>query len=186
MNLFGTLATRPAAGTSGRIYFATDTKIAYADDGANWVPRGIGILAASAVQVPHTGDTAEFTFATITVPANAMGANGRLRVSAFFSYTNSANNKTFRVRFGGTALKTDVLTTTVHSKSHLEIVNRNATNSQLASAGRIAAGWGASASAQLSSAIDTTAARDVTITGQLASAGESVNLEDYMVELIPG
>src|SRR5688500_6060251 len=61
------------------------------------------VLAQSAVAASHTGNTTETTLATVTVPANAIGANGRLRVTSLWSHTNSANSKTLRVRFGGAA-----------------------------------------------------------------------------------
>lgn len=40
--LSGTLAARPAAGTAGRIYWATNVRRAYRDDGADWWPLDHG------------------------------------------------------------------------------------------------------------------------------------------------
>ena len=65
------------------------------------VPRLI-VLGASAVAASHTGDTNPFTFATVTVPANAMGPNGRLRITFFWTTTASGNSKVLAVNFGGT------------------------------------------------------------------------------------
>lgn len=59
------------------------------------------VIAASAVAVSHTGDTIETVLANIAIPAGAMGANGALHITAVFSYTNSANAKTLRIRLGG-------------------------------------------------------------------------------------
>src|SRR6266850_5956008 len=44
---FGTFAARPAAGTSGRWYFATDTGVLYADTGAAWTQVALGTLASN-------------------------------------------------------------------------------------------------------------------------------------------
>jgi hypothetical protein len=38
----GTLASRPAAGKAGRLYFTTDTKQLFFDDGSNWYCVGVG------------------------------------------------------------------------------------------------------------------------------------------------
>lgn len=40
INLRGTYAARPTAGIQGRIYFCTDSLLAFYDDGSNWQPVG--------------------------------------------------------------------------------------------------------------------------------------------------
>lgn len=56
IDLQGTYAARPAAGTRGRYYFATDKLRLYRDDGTAWVdlmdPAGTLLLSATAVLVP--------------------------------------------------------------------------------------------------------------------------------------
>lgn len=146
------------------------------------------ITYGSAVAVSAPADTTEDTLATITIPANAMGANGRLRVSTFWSHTNSANNKTLRVRYSGasgTIFSTFTNTTTAAMRAQCEIVNRNATNSQVGGFNGTG-GFGSGAASLLTSSVDTTAATTVVITGQKASSGETLTLESYLVELIPG
>ena len=51
---FGTLAARPAAGTAGRYYVATDTAggTLYADNGSAWVQLAAGVTAVAAAAVP--------------------------------------------------------------------------------------------------------------------------------------
>lgn len=61
------------------------------------------ILSQSGAAVSAPADTNEDTLATVTVPAGAMGANGMIRCEGQVNVTNNANNKTFRVRFGGAA-----------------------------------------------------------------------------------
>lgn len=39
--LFGTTASQPAAGTAGRLYWATDTNTLYFDNGTSWVPVNV-------------------------------------------------------------------------------------------------------------------------------------------------
>lgn len=55
----GTYASRPAAGNSGKLYFATDNNTMYQDNGSAWVKVRIGSDSCSAMgDVPTTGWTA--------------------------------------------------------------------------------------------------------------------------------
>lgn len=146
------------------------------------------VLSQSAVPVSASADTNEDTLATITVPANAMGLNGSLRVSAVFTVTNSVNNKTIRVRFGGasgTQYAALTMTTSTSAVVGTMISNRGAANSQVGSpsTGRIS---GAEAGAVVTSSVDTTADSTIVITGAKASSGEAITLERYSVELAYG
>lgn len=144
--------------------------------------RGIwSILAASFVSVNTPADTSEDTLATIAVPANALGANGLLRVTALWSYTNSANNKTMRVRFGGTSMFSNVVTTTASQQMQAIIANVNATNVQKCFGGGTS--FTASTNSISAGAIDTTSSANITITGTKASSGETLTLEGYVVEI---
>jgi len=146
------------------------------------------ILAASNTAVPLTGTTNETALATITIPANLMGANGSLRIYTLWSYTNSANNKVLRARFGGiggTAYLGQIFTTTAACSDMRIIANNNATNAQK--------GWningsllGSSSGALATGAVDTTASTTLVISGTLANSGETITLEAYIVEFIPG
>src|SRR3989304_8294020 len=42
-----TLANRPAASVAGRVYYATDTGLLYADTGSAWTQIALGTLAAN-------------------------------------------------------------------------------------------------------------------------------------------
>lgn len=146
-------------------------------------------LGFSGVSLPLTGTTSETILATVTIPANAMGANGIIRVHTTWSYTNSANNKILKVRFGGiggTAYFNTTSTTTASFKHVFEMHNRGATNSQVSgtSSGSTAGIWSSSTCSITTSAVDTTAAVDLVFTGQLATAAETIALECYLVELL--
>lgn len=150
-------------------------------------PQGL-ILGASGAAISTPADTNEDTLATITVPAGAMGANGFLRISTLWAFTSSANNKTPRIRFGGasgTIYVNPVITTNVGLSQETVIANRNAANSQVgfASAGTNGGSGLSTASANVTSSVDTTASTTIVITGQKASAGETLTLEFYLVEL---
>ena len=151
----------------------------------------VTVLAQSAVAVPHTGDTNETILATIAVPANAIGRNGRLAISAVWSYTNSGNNKLLKIRFGasgsglsGTAFLQSTATTSTVMAALTSLANRNAASSQVGGASG-STPFGQSSGTPVTMAIDTTAATEINITGQLALATETITLESYQVLLYP-
>ena len=149
-------------------------------DGTRWVTDGIQVLARSAVAVSHTGDVNETTLATVTVPAGILGISGSLRVTPLYTTTNSANNKTLRVDFGGTDYWSFVVTTSVSEVAQITIRNRAATNSQIGGQLLTSSGFSFSTNAFVTSAVVS-----LTLTGQLANAGETVTLEGYTVEILP-
>ena len=109
-------ATSPILGSDYNDYHVDTNGNApptWAVDGSNNVtglvgPDGtrVGVaikLAQSAVAVPLTGTTNATVLASLTIAAGAMGINSALRVSAMYSMTNNANNKTLAIRHGGSA-----------------------------------------------------------------------------------
>jgi hypothetical protein len=198
----GTIATQDANNvtiTGGSVSGITDLAVADGGTGASTdraaaqnlkVPYVVAQSAATGMSVTGTGS--ETALATIAIPAGAMGANGRLRITAHWTYTNSVNNKTLRIRFGasgagtgGTLYVSSTATTTAGYRYQLEIANRNAANSQVAFTGATG-GWSTSGTGSVTSTIDTTAASEVVISGVLANTGETITLESYQVEIIYG
>lgn len=147
----------------------------------SWVP------CKSAVAVVLTGTTAETTLATCTLPGNTMGPNGQVEiVGALFSFTNNANTKTPRFKFGSLTFQSSASSGTAGQQIAGRVANRNATNAQVAFAGS-GTGFGTSTSnAPVTSAIDTTANVDITITGQLANSADTMTLESYMIRVTYG
>lgn len=148
--------------------------------------------AISGASVALTGSTSETVMATITIPAGVLGPNGSVRVRTLWSATNNANNKTRRIRYGalgagtGGAVMLGIASASVATMQHYtQWTNRNATNSQVGMAtGAGTGGFTESTSAIATAAIDTTAATDVVITGQLATGTDTLTLESYSVEVI--
>lgn len=141
------------------------------------------ILAQSAVPASVTGTTVETVLASIVVPGGIMGQNGILRITAFWSYPNSANNKSCRIKLGGVQLNSVGNTTSVSLQTMVLIRNRGAANSQICIAG---SGVGSSAIAPAVGAVDTTVDQVLAITGTLALDTETITLEGYTVEVLPG
>lgn len=141
-------------------------------------------IAKSAVAVPLTGVTTETTLATIIVPGGAMGPNGEIRVNTIWSWTSSANSKTYRVRFGGITVGGSAATTTQSLRDQRIVMNRNSESSQVAYAGATA--YVATSNAIVTTTFDTTADVTILIQGTLASAAETMRLEAWSAEVVYG
>ena len=98
--------------------------------------------------------------------------------------TNNANNKTFTVELAGTAF----YNTTLNSQSAIQVIsiirNRNSESSQVG--GLVGSTSGIGAAGLVTSAINTASAQNITITAQLANAGDTATLEGYTVEIVYG
>lgn len=140
-------------------------------------------VAGSSVKVDLTGTTSETTLATATLPGGTMGNTGFCRIWSLWSYTNSANSKIPRIRFGGTVLASNTLTTTASAPLVTHIGNRTA-STQVAG---IATGLVSTTANPINTAaINTAADVAITFTGTLASAAETMSLESYLIEACYG
>jgi hypothetical protein len=144
--------------------------------------QGWRILAQSAVSVAHTGDTAEHTFVTVTLPANTLGKNGRLRITPHWSFTNNANNKTTRVRVGGSSVFATTLASKAQQRVQIDVCNVNSASSQKASVFDTDTGLGSSATAVTLTTINTASASNIQIKGTLANAADTISMEGYLIE----
>lgn len=146
------------------------------------------VLALNSPITSHTGTTDETILATVRVPGGAMGLWGLLRVTHWWSYTNSANNKSPRIRLGGISgliFGAPVHTTTVQSHMQHSVANVGAANVQEYFLASNTTGFSATTGAVASAgAIDTSVDQDLVITAQLASGSETMVLRRYLVELL--
>lgn len=145
------------------------------------------VIAQTAVAVPLTGSTSETTLATITVPASAMGANGRVEIYIDTGFTGTAGNKTINVYFGGTLTMTHAAgaAETIGRPSDIRITNRNNASSQRWDARWINASSSQGKASQGTTAINTGSSVDIVIKGQLGNAADTLTLEAYQVVVYP-
>lgn len=143
------------------------------------------VLAASAIAIPNTGNTTENTLVTIGVPAGGMGPNGFIRAWVLWSCNNNGNSKTLRAKLGGTTIFQLARTAQLSDQDLILVRNRNAANSQVMFP-LGAAGLAFGNAAVLTAGVNTAVAQNLTITAQLAVAGDSLTLESYQVELFYG
>ncbi len=181
-----TWANKPSVAPLGQIICVTDVGengSLWRGNGTKWVRLNqIKIFSLSA-PVSLTGSTSVVTLATITIPAGLIGVNGKLKIYPLWSTTNNANVKTLRVLLGGSTCTT-MPSQSVPNNSGLVILrNANSESSQRCSSGLIA-GIGASTGSIAVTSIDTTAAVNLTVTGQLAVGTDTMTLEDLFVEVV--
>lgn len=150
------------------------------------IPR---VLGSSAVASSGPADLAENILATVSVPGGAMGVNGALRVKCMWTHTGSTNSKNWKVRLGGiggtpffsngdttasiTELMSETLIQNVNSQSTQKGLTRALTN-----VGSIFV------TTKQSGAINTASTQTLVITGAKGSAGETLTLDSYTVELL--
>lgn len=150
------------------------------------------ILAQTGVRVPHTGNTSKTLLYSVDVPANLLGPGSSLEIRPYWSYTNSANNKSCIVEIGPNSGSTVVPWTRTRTTSegegpHILLMNRGASNSQImvhASTGDAGTAFGA---AYATYAIDFAVRNTIFVYGTLANSGETIALEALRVAAIgPG
>lgn len=150
------------------------------------VPASTNVIAQSGVAIATPADTTEDTLATVTIPANTMGATGCIRIFTLWDFTGSVNSKTMKVRFGATAgtgngyLSISDTTATHTAATFLTTICNRTTGTQVGTPPTGSPGTGASALQTAS--LDTTAQTVISFTGTKASAGETLNLDAYRVE----
>lgn len=144
------------------------------------------IIGASNVDASVGAATVETTLKTITVPANTLGANGILRITLGFLCTGTNNTKTVKVKLDGNIHGQIAIAAAGQINGHGQILicNRNATNSQVGS-GQMTANLSTGeqhTTGNTTSAVDTTVAKDITITGETPNAGDDVTITHVLVE----
>lgn len=145
------------------------------------------VICQSAVAVSAAAVTTEEFLYTCAIPANALGPNGRLEVLAQFTYTTSANNKTLRIRYSGTAgtqYTSQLATTTTSYVAMAQIANRGVTNSQIGFVQNTV--LGTNNGTPVTSAVDTTAATSLVVSCQKALGTEACTLESVRVLVLHG
>lgn len=149
-----------------------------------YIPETVRLLAYGGGALSHTGNTSETTLATYTMPGGTMGINSAVRITTLWSYTNSANFKTLRVKFGGTAYLFTAPTTTANVQAATIVRNRGSLSSQVGFASSAGGSFQSTSATATTSSVDTSANVDITFTAQLASSGETITLEAYTIEVM--
>lgn len=181
-----------APGTSGQVLQSNGTSVSWA------TPSGGGsFLAATTTNASISSSAAETTLGTISIPGGTFGTNRGIKFKIVMSNSRSGYGgaETHRIKYGGTTLYTmtdDPAGTPSEGPTFIYegmILANNATNAQEASIAYTQSGAssvGVAGSAQGTSAIDSTSAQNLTITGQCGDATPvcTVTLLSYLIEKI--
>jgi hypothetical protein len=135
-----------------------------------------------------TGTTSSTPLATVTIPGGMIGPNGSVRVHAKLNCSGVAGTKTVAIALNGSILgDTGYAAGATDITVLLSFGNRGTLSSQVGSGAGINGGLGSSTSGALRTAAQNTA-NDlaVTIVATLANAADSITLQSYTVEVIPG
>lgn len=163
--------TGQMAVVSGAAYLATGNTST-----ANWKQSTAEVFYTQATpSTSVTGTTVETTLWSTTIPGGSIGANGTMEVEALLTVTGSANAKTIQAKFGSTVVIWNATSTAsiVTMRPNALVVNNGSESSQIIHTNAII--WPSSVvigSATEASAGDLT----LSITGTLASAGETITL----------
>lgn len=144
--------------------------------GSNDIPR---ILSQSAVAITKAGTGAADVFAAVTIPAGALGVNGRCRITALWTLASNGKAKVITSKFGGVTYLSTTVANVASVLDAREICNRGSASSQIGY-GCIATG----AISPMTSAVNTAAAVNIQLSCTTPT-GESATLESYMVEIFP-
>jgi hypothetical protein len=150
----------------------------------DWAMNSPIVLAQSAVPSSVTGTLTETTLASIVVPPNLVAPAGSLRIVTAWSYSNNSNAKSMRAYVGGTLFLGQSATTTSAAQWQTLVRNRGSRSSQFGYGPSAGGPFGATSAANVTASIDMSAQQTIAITGQLASASDTITLEGYTVEVL--
>lgn len=193
---FGTTGLTPTGNQTGALTVSGTLVVANGGTGATGglaTSQNLSlpyVVSQSNTHVAHTGDTTETLLGSCQIPANAMGANGSIRISGAASrVSGTAGSITFRSRFGtandltGTQLGLASLVTGQASMTIIQTIsNRNSTSSQVAP---LSLNGGFQATTPPVSAINTTGITFIVFSGANGNAGDTFGLESLICEILP-
>lgn len=145
------------------------------------------IFAFRHTPVSVTGTTNETELYNVTIPGGTLGPNGVLKITLLFSFANSTNLKTFKFKFGGVQVwSVSQTSASIFGGQMVKLViNRNSESAQIWTAQNTWVGIGGGVTAaHVAGAINTAVDQAISVTGQLASTGETITLESVMVEVL--
>lgn len=120
---------------------------------------------------------------TLSIPGNTIGLNGGIKVIIGKSNNNNANNKTIGVTYGAFTVVSAATTTATGGAGFAGFFNRGVANVQFSPATTTLV-WNMSGTPGYG-AVDSTAAQNLVINLQLATATDALVLESAVIKLLP-
>lgn len=169
-------------GSTAGFKMPNDRIVQMISDGTRWRPIGPFVVLQPNASV--TGTTAETTLASVTIPANLLGADGSVRVYALYSFTGTAGIKYLRIKFNGNTFVSLAPSAPVLSTSVLRQFSNLTTGTQVSSAVGLAAEGATNSNPITTLFVDTTADTTLTVTAQLAVGTDTASLAKVIVEIL--
>ena len=138
--------------------------------------------------VDHTGDLIETTLKSYTVPGGILGINGAIKFYACGSSFGNGGNKIYKLKFGATIIYTLTVNPAVPNVNWVmksKCYNLGAENSQNWSIFGIDELTIDYTWARFASAENTSIDKILSVTGQLANAGDRCRIGDWTIEIRP-
>ena len=181
-----TWANKPSVAPLGQIICITDVGengSLWRGDGTKWVRLSQILFYDLTVAVALTGTTSETTLLTVNIPNGLIGISGKVKMYPLYSMTNNANNKSLRVKLGGSTAFSAAVSNSSQS-SALVIIRNIGSESVQKSSTSVVSGLGNIGTALTTLAIDTSVATTITVTGQLANSADTMTLEGFFMEIV--
>lgn len=184
-----------AAGVAAGLYYVVMSSTTAGTIYNNTYTGGVPEAPASPTAFVTTGPGAytqttgaDVTLVSISLPGGSLGNNGAFSVKGLCSLTNNADAKTLRCKFGGTnVISTSVVSTAAWSIDKT-IRNRGVQTSQVCASTNLSSDSVGSMGSNATSftAIDSSAASTIVISGQLVSvATNNFILELFEIQVKP-
>lgn len=169
----GSYAVFTDIGISREIFFWTGTR---------WAPiNGTILLGQSNTNSAVTGTLTSTDLAAVTLKGGFASPNSIIEIISMWSYPNSANNKTLRIKLGSSSFFLRTETTTVVHQAYTCVRMANSTSSQVSMYEQVVGGFGTSTSAPFSASIDTSSDQNIVFQAQLTNTGETITLNGYRI-----
>lgn len=139
------------------------------------------VLKGSGTSSVVSDTLAKTTLASLLIPAHSISSNDSLRISGVFSYTSSANSKSFGIDLGTQNLVTFTETTSSYRGFTVTLRAKNSLSSQIVQSSSDSFG-----SSITNTTVDLSMDQTLTLWGQLTNTGETINLVAYTVEQLRG
>lgn len=146
------------------------------------------IKADTANVVTHSGNVAETTLKSYTIPGGTIGSNGVIRIKATGASRGNNGNKTYRLKFGGVEIIALTVAAGIPDKFWTLFAachNLGAENSQNWSdfwIDEVTIDWNEAA---IGTAINMANDQILEITGQLIDAADECEIRDWTIEINP-
>lgn len=152
-----------------------------------YAATGASFRSGSDVAGTANSGTGETTIATVTVAAATLGANGQaLRITAFGTFAANGNNKTVKLKIGGTTIVDTTAQAFNGNGYHIELtfIRTGASAEYVSGFYAVPSGGNYNRVGPTSQSLDTTASITILVTGQSGTGSNDIVSRGLLVEAV--